>query len=337
MLEINPRQEQSKLQLLSPIEFRDTAAESVLAGAAAADAELRSKSRSVAQEKGDLDVGHHAIVTSADLASQSAVLSVLARREQNSLFLTEEIVKAESPYRPRMLTLETLSLLQKVSAYVIDELDGTSSAYGGHYEWSVSNGVVVRLQSVAGAVYAPCINGGELFFAARGNGAFSRKGIAYSKTEPAVRLEVQNPDALKNAYVVLGPDCYLDRYPAHQKLLLELGNKCRTTNSIGSAAVGLGLVAAGRIHALIQPLHSPWDWAAGWSIVEEAGGKVIFFEMPSGGDNTRIVGARVDTPRAEHYHPTQRQLGFVAAAPAFAEELWERLKGIQINMSTGSR
>jgi myo-inositol-1(or 4)-monophosphatase len=152
---------------------------------------------------------------------------------------------------------------------MIDELDGSSSFQVGHYEWSVSVSFVRELEFLAGAVYAPKILNGTLFYASRGRGAFERSG------KRGKRLKV-GESKLKDAYIVFGVDCFLEKYPIYNRLLKKLGNPARTTNGVGSCALGLGLVAAGRIDALIQPPQSPWDYSAGKVLVEEAGGRFFF-------------------------------------------------------------
>jgi fructose-1,6-bisphosphatase/inositol monophosphatase family enzyme len=110
--------------------------------------------------------------------------------------------------------------------------------------------------------------------------------------------------------------------------MTKLGDKSRTTNMNGSCALGLGLVAAGHADALIQPLQSPWDWAAGKLLVEEAGGKIIFYEMEkTGKEYTKIVS--MDNIKPRHYNPDERTLGFVAANENLAEQIMKMLLELQ--------
>ena len=111
-----------------------------------------------------------------------------------------------------------------------------------------------------------------LFFTSRGNGAFLEQNGRKQG------IEVGKCDNMKDAYGIFGPDCTLAKYPVHNRLMSRLGDIARTTNMNGSCALALGLVAAGRADALIQPLQSPWDWAAGKVLVEEAGGTVTRFD-----------------------------------------------------------
>ncbi|MBI4162687.1 MAG: hypothetical protein HY513_03310 [Candidatus Aenigmarchaeota archaeon] len=263
-----------------------------------------------AMQKADEYVGHHAIVTDADFMSQSAALKAL-QPDKESFFITEEHVGEE--LKKRMLTGENIGKIKSSKVYIIDELDGSSSFSAGHYEWSVSIGFLENMVHKAGAVFAPKIENGTLFFASQGEGAFRKANGKEAKLQVADRK-------LQDCYVLYGPDVALKNYPVHSKMFTHLGNQIRTTNLVNSCALGMSLVAAGNADAIIQPLHSPWDWAAGKLFVEEAGGSVLFYEMDKEGKVFPI--SRLE-PR--HYDPSKRAVGFVAANEALAEEIMEML------------
>jgi len=262
-----------------------------------------------AETKDDQYVGHHAIVTPADYMSQEAILNAI--RKGNAFFMTEEHVKDED-FARRLIRKDNLETMLDQGGYIIDELDGSSSFNIGHYEWSTSVGYVENLEHKAGAVFAPKIDKGLLFYASLGEGSFLEINGGGKKIEVAQRK-------LKDSYLIFGVDCFLTKYLFHNRHLHELSDLCRTTNSNGSCALPLGLVASGKADALIQPLVCPWDWAGGKLIVEEAGGKVIFYEME--GDNIK----RVDRLEVRHYHPDKRMVGFVAAHEDLAENIFEKL------------
>jgi len=204
--------------------------------------------------------------------------------------------------------------------YIIDELDGSSSRFVGHYEWSTSVGYVDRMTHIAGAVYAPKIDRGTLFYASKDGGTFVKSG---AKKEQEVK--VSECDDLENAYVLFGPDCFLKKYFVHNALLTELGDVARTTNGIGSCALGLGLLASGRADALVQPLQSPWDWAAGKLLVEEAGGNIIFYEM----ENSRINPLKNLEPKHYNPDPRIRTVGFVAGNGKIATDIMDMLLSLK--------
>ena len=87
-----------------------------------------------------------------------------------------------------------------------------------------------------------------------------------------------------------------------------------------SGALGLALVAAGRIDAIVQAPQMPWDWCGGYPMVLEAGGVFQCFHIEKG----RIV--LVDKPSAEDYTSERQMLGFVAGNPGIVPELFQFLQ-----------
>jgi fructose-1,6-bisphosphatase/inositol monophosphatase family enzyme len=252
-------------------------------------------------------MGHHAVVSGADYRSQRAVLEVLAAFRADSWVVCEEAV-TERVAGLRIGDDLPVTEFGRQGAFFVDELDGSSSFATGHYEWSVSVAYVDALVHRAAAVYAPAIGGGWLFQASRGQGAF----LASQGTAP-VPLRV-SPARMRDAYVLVGPDMLLGRYPLHNRLAVVVADACRTMNASGSCALALGLVSAGRAQLLIQPPQCPWDWAAGRLLVEEAGGVVLFYELVG----SRVVPVRKLEPR--HYDPAARAVGLLAGDEELARE-----------------
>jgi myo-inositol-1(or 4)-monophosphatase len=255
-------------------------------------------------------VGHHAIVTSADFKSQEAILNKL-RADHDSLFITEEHVKDKN-FIDRLVRKENLDLLLRSNVYIIDELDGSSSFNAGLYDWCVSVGYVENLEHKCGAVFAPQVYGGALFYASKGSGSFVEKDGKKSK------CEISKKENLKEAYILMGYDCVLTKYPVHNKLLTTLGDRSRTMTS-GPCALSMGLLSAGIIDVVVQPIQSPWDWAAGKVLVEEAGGKILFYEM----ENGKILPINKIEPK--HYDSEKRMLGFVAGNEKLSREVMDLL------------
>lgn len=264
-------------------------------------------------------VGHHAIVSEADYKSQRSILKILNKRDKDAFFLTEEIVQ-DKKLKNRIITLEKLNKLENSKAYIIDELDGSSSYKAGHYEWSISVGYVNELEHLSGAVYAPRIGEGLLFSASRGECAFLRE----NNKRPKRKRVTNHSLADKDAYIIFGVDCFLSIYPKHNKLVTIVADKARTSNSNGSCALSLGLVGAGIVDALVQPLQCPWDWAAGKVIVEEARGKMLFYEIDKNG---RVIP--IDKLEIKHYNPLERKVGFIAGNDKITQEIMDIL--LQIN------
>ncbi|MFD5213499.1 inositol monophosphatase family protein [Microbacterium sp. NPDC058345] len=156
--------------------------------------------------------------------------------------------------------------------WVVDPIDGTVNYAYGIATYSVSIAVVegepdpLSWQGVAAAVCAPAL--GELFTAARGEGAWL-DGIRLSVTEG-------NP-----AGALLGTGFGYDpaTHEGDLALVRRVMRMARDLRRMGSAAIDLSYVAAGRLDGFFERGLNPWDFAAGALIVEEAGGAVSRFDV----------------------------------------------------------
>src|SRR5690606_9621465 len=114
-----------------------------------------------------------------------------------------------------------------------------------------------------GAVYDPTRD--ELFTAERGRGAFLN----------GRRLRVSSADRLIDALLVTGfPYTVQERLPELLGLFGAFLAKARAVRRLGSAALDICYVAAGRMDGFWEQGLNPWDIAAGVLLVEEAGGRV---------------------------------------------------------------
>jgi myo-inositol-1(or 4)-monophosphatase len=118
-----------------------------------------------------------------------------------------------------------------------------------------------------GAVYNPFLN--ELFFAQRGFGA----------TLNDKKIQVSQQSDLNKGNLVTGfPYTYLNTANGPLDVFSTLIRKGVPVRRLGSAAIDLWWVAAGRFDAFYEHKLQAWDSAAGFLIVEEAGGKVTDFK-----------------------------------------------------------
>ena len=127
----------------------------------------------------------------------------------------------------------------------------------------ISIGVEHKGQMILGAVYNPYMN--ELFFAEKGKGAtLNDKPISVSKKE---KVEI--------ACLVTGfPYTYLDTPNGPLQVFDRFIRRGIPVRRLGSAAIDLCWVACGRFDGFYEHQLQAWDSAAGFLIVEEAGGKV---------------------------------------------------------------
>ena len=151
--------------------------------------------------------------------------------------------------------------------WIIDPIDGTVNFANGIPICCVSialehNGIIVM-----GAVYNPIMN--EFFFAQKGFGAtLNQKKISVS----------DKSEVLKSCLVTGFPYTYLDEPNGPLQVFEKLIRKGVPVRRLGSAAIDLCWVAAGRFDGFYEHKLSAWDSAAGFLIVEEAGGKVTDFK-----------------------------------------------------------
>jgi myo-inositol-1(or 4)-monophosphatase len=146
--------------------------------------------------------------------------------------------------------------------WIIDPLDGTTNFAHGFPRFCVSIGIERDGERVVGVVYDPLLD--ERFEAVRGAGAWLGER----------RLRVTTEAELGRALVATGfaydvhesEDDNLDRFR-------EVVKSARGIRRDGSAALDLCYVAAGRLDGYWEMKLHPWDVAAGFLIVEEAGGQ----------------------------------------------------------------
>ena len=150
--------------------------------------------------------------------------------------------------------------------WVVDPIDGTVNFVYGLPAYVVSVAVQVDGQSVAGAI-ANVVDG-AVYSAALGHGAHVRRG---DTTTP---LRCSQVDDLSMSLVGTGFG-YDPRLRQRQAAVLAtLLPQIRDIRRIGSAALDLCLVAAGRLDAYFEDNLNVWDWAAGALIAAEAGARV---------------------------------------------------------------
>ena len=163
--------------------------------------------------------------------------------------------------------------------WVIDPIDGTVNYLYEVPAYAVSVAVVVgdaRSQGgwtpVAGAVADPCQR--LVHHAGRGTGAWTSPESMTESVTPT-RLSVSAEDRLARTLLATGFG-YAPEVRARQaEVLLRVLPLVRDIRRIGSAALDLVRVANGSVDAYAETGLNAWDLAAGWLVVEEAGGVVV--------------------------------------------------------------
>lgn len=196
--------------------------------------------------------GINNLVTEVDTRAEARIIEVI-----HTHFPTHSIISEE------------IGALDKGSDYrwIIDPIDGTVNFAHGIPICCVSIGISFEDQMLMGAVYNPMMN--ELFFAEKNKGAtLNGKPISVSKK-----------DNFQKACLVTGfpykwPETREHPIKVFERFIMQ-GLPVRR---LGSAAIDLCWVACGRFDGFWEYNLSPWDIAAGYLIVAEAGGRVTNFE-----------------------------------------------------------
>jgi myo-inositol-1(or 4)-monophosphatase len=146
--------------------------------------------------------------------------------------------------------------------WVVDPVDGTVNYLYGLPQWAVSIGVEVDGETLVGVVYDPAKD--ELWQAVRGRGA----------TLDGRPLRCTAVTDLSQALVATGFGYDARRRAAQAALLPSLLPAVRDLRRLGSGALDLCAVAAGRVDAYYEQGLSPWDGIAGTLVAREAGARV---------------------------------------------------------------
>lgn len=198
--------------------------------------------------KGEIDP-----VTEVDLLCEKEIIGRIKKRYPDHDFLAEESGASATD--------------NKRNKWIIDPLDGTVNYAHGYPCYCVSIGFEHEGEVVAGVIYNPSLD--ELFVAEKGKGA----------TLNSKPISVSSISSLKQSLLVTG--FAYDVKQTTNDNLKHFGNFIKESQAVrrpGSAAMDLCYTAMGRFEGFWEMKLHPWDVAAGYLIVNEAGGKVTQFD-----------------------------------------------------------
>ena len=193
------------------------------------------------------------ILTEADLEAERAIVKIIQSNFGNHNILAEEtgFIKKNSTY-----------------TWVIDPLDGTTNFAQGLPYFGISIALFNRKSPVVAVTAAPVE--GEIFYARKGKGAYliEADGTRF-------KIKVSETDRLEQAFGIIEA--------GHKNIeLIKWANhlvpKIKKFRVLGSTALNLAYVAAGRIDFKLIAHIWTHDIGAGMLLVKEAGGKVTLSE-----------------------------------------------------------
>ncbi|HEY2444162.1 MAG TPA: inositol monophosphatase family protein [Rhizomicrobium sp.] len=188
-------------------------------------------------------------VSTADQRTERILVQELSKARPGYQFLVEESGAIEGP--------------DKSHRFIVDPLDGTTNFLHGVPHFAISIALEREGQLVSAVVYNPVTD--EMYTAEKNHGAYLNDK----------RLRVAARKLLKSALIVTGMPFH--GREGHDQFLAELAPIMVATAGVrrlGSAALDLAYVAAGRFDAFWERGLSTWDVAAGILLVREAGGEV---------------------------------------------------------------
>jgi myo-inositol-1(or 4)-monophosphatase len=189
----------------------------------------------------------HDIKLEVDVLAQDLITKILLERfPEHALYGEEGIVGDQSSDHQ----------------WVVDPLDGTVNFFYGIPHFCVSIALRFRDEVIVGVIYDPMRD--ELWSGEKG----------HSPLLNGKPVRVSPRATLAEAVVSIGLAKTSATIDAGLPLLEQMVHRVRKCRMLGSAALDMAYVACGRLDAYIEQGISLWDIAAGWLLVESAGGQV---------------------------------------------------------------
>jgi len=188
------------------------------------------------------------VVTTADIESEKAIKDIIKLSFPDHGFICEEGGSEN---------------LNSDYIWIIDPLDGTNNFASGLPIFCVSIGLAHKGEIIVGVIYDATRD--ELYHTEKGKGAYLNN----------ISIKVSAATSLSEAVLITG--FYYNRGKEMEDTLenmkIFMRNGIRGIRRFGSAALDLAYVASGRATGFWEFELSPWDFAAGILLVQEAGGK----------------------------------------------------------------
>jgi len=200
--------------------------------------------------------GTNDLVSYVDKTAEKILVDKLVLLIPEAGFITEE---------------NTLSINDKDYCWIIDPLDGTTNFIHGLNCYCVSVALMYKNELVLGVVHE--VVSDECFYAWKDGGAYCNNN----------KITISSIADLNQSLVATGfPYTNYTRMDAYMRVFDYCMRNTHGLRRLGSAAMDLVYVAAGRMDAFYEYGLNAWDIAAGIIILKEAGGQVSDF---SGGEN----------------------------------------------------
>jgi len=195
------------------------------------------------------------LVSEADLASEKCIEEYLKAHAPEIDFLGEEGAFKDN-----------ISQSSGKACWIVDPLDGTTNYVHKFPIYCISIGLEINGEIQVAVVDAPSM--GDVYWATKGSGAYKN----------GKSRNVSQRKSLRESLVATG--FYSESNDIENELMLfaKILNKTRAIRRPGAAAYDLCMVAEGVFDIFWEKNLKPWDTAAGFLLVKEAGGEVCNYE-----------------------------------------------------------
>jgi len=205
------------------------------------------------------------LVTEVDIAAEKLIVSRILEAFPEHAILAEE---------------NHDHTVRSGCTWIIDPLDGTTNYAHRYPVFAVSVGLEIEGELEWGIVYNPNLE--EVFTARRGGGAFCN----------GAPIHVSNTPDLGSSLLATGFPYDIRTSKANLNHFANFMLRAQAVRRGGSAALDFCYVAAGRFDGFWELALHPWDCAAGFLIVREAGGVVTDFDgAPGSIDYPEVVAS----------------------------------------------
>ena len=177
--------------------------------------------------------------------------------------LSYELLRKDFQYEILSEEKKTQDEIETELFWIIDPVDGTHNYISGLPNFGVSIALATKKEFVLGVIYLPYFD--EMYHAVKNQGAFMNDE----------KIQVSKNNDLEKSMITFDNQFYLNKksFEVYKKIV----DNCFTTRILGSAVYDFCLIASGKVDARVWNNTKVFDFAAGITIVNEAGGSVTDF------------------------------------------------------------
>ncbi len=177
--------------------------------------------------------------------------------------LSYELLRKNFQYEILSEERKTQDEIETELFWIIDPVDGTHNYISGLPNFGVSIALATKKEFLLGVIYLPYFD--EMYYAVKNQGAFMNDE----------KIQVSKNNDLEKSMITFDNQFYLNKkaFDVYKKIV----DGCFTTRILGSAVYDFCLIASGKVDARIWNNTKVFDFAAGLTILNEAGGKVTDF------------------------------------------------------------